>query len=283
MDTNPGPRKRARLGARRSCTSPAGERRAGSMREHTARIGSECSEGDARGAAGGDVDSAPSTQLVAAPPAAAPPPSPRRVVFLDIDGVLLPFGPDAWAPSGVDPDRPPGVHCFRRECMRALDSILARVPDAEVVLSSTWRCDGAGVGEVLRQFALFGGALRRVTAFDGEHTTDPSNHSARQWEIHEWLARHPGVGDCWVALDDEELVEAGGGGGGGRENARYAAVFRGHAIKVTDATVGLTAGQADRAVAILLGGAAAPAPPTAPPEGVVRHKRRRGEREEAKR
>lgn len=56
----------------------------------------------------------------------------RRIIFVDFDGVL----------------HPDGVALFSRLPM--FESLLARMPDAEVVVSSTWREDHTL--EQLRQF-----------------------------------------------------------------------------------------------------------------------------------
>ena len=68
----------------------------------------------------------------------------RAVVFLDIDGVLLPFG--EGAPACVADGDP--ARCFPRDCLAALARLLA-ASGARLVLSSTWRVDAAAVAQIL--------------------------------------------------------------------------------------------------------------------------------------
>ena len=77
---------------------------------------------------------------------------PLRLVFLDIDGVLLPFGSGSQAGEAGATQDP--AECtdgrFPDSCLAALARIL-RETGAKVVLSSTWRCAG-GSEAVLEQF-----------------------------------------------------------------------------------------------------------------------------------
>ena len=88
----------------------------------------------------------------------------RSVVFLDVDGVLLPFGDDAPAP--------PEDGGFPQEPLAALSHILATT-GAELVLSSTWRSSPEAVNELTSAFFFFsseyGGPL-------GDITFDPVTH-----------------------------------------------------------------------------------------------------------
>jgi hypothetical protein len=52
------------------------------------------------------------------------------VIFLDVDGVVLPFGP------GLNEDH---ADLFPLPCLEALNSIV-EASGATIVLSSTWRC-----------------------------------------------------------------------------------------------------------------------------------------------
>lgn len=162
---------------------------------------------------------------------------PHVVVFLDVDGVLLPFGDGA--------PTPPHDGGFPPEPLAAL-SFLLEHSEATLVLSSTWRCAPAAIAELTSAFFFYaceyGGPLGRISAF--EHTTSLTHHSERQWEIAEWL-RTPaaaGVGR-WVALDDEELLE-------GASCAKHRAAFEGHAVK-TQSHVGLTRAHAILALQLL--------------------------------
>lgn len=159
------------------------------------------------------------------------------VVFLDVDGVLLPFGDGAPPPlaGGAFPSVP----------LEALSHVL-EATGARLVLSSTWRCLPAAVDEILANFRRHagerGGPLGGVVAFSG--TTSLVNHSERQWEIAEWLASDAGAAvRHWVALDDEEMLE-------GAPFAARRAQFEGHVVK-TASHVGLTMPLAEAAVELL--------------------------------
>ena len=173
---------------------------------------------------------------------AVPVSSATPIVFLDIDGVLLPFGhADPLHRAAGNQDD------FPDECLGALARILEAVPNARLVLSSTWRCWPGGVGHICGEFRRHGGALKDVRFLS---MTNKENHSHRQWEIAEWLRGDEGRAvDTWVALDDEELLD-------GAPLRRHRAWFANHVVK-TRSDVGLTAELADRAIALLR---AAPVP-----------------------
>lgn len=105
----------------------------------------------------------------------------RRVVFLDIDGVLAPIR--RWDRYG---DLDPG-------CTRVLNEIVAGA-GAEVVVSSTWR-HGKSVTELQEMLAAAG--------FIGcviDKTPVGTPGAERGDEIAAWLAEHP-VGS-YVIIDD---------------------------------------------------------------------------------
>lgn len=163
-----------------------------------------------------------------------------KAIFLDIDGVLLPFGGDDEYYTSE----------FSRTAVAELDRILRAVPDAEIVLSSTWRC-GDGQRVAIRQLQKMStGKLGQMTEF--RYTTSEIKHDIRQWEIAEWLDLAPTRGILvthWVAIDDEELVAFTDKK---HPNAPRSDTFRGHVVK-TDSAVGLTAEGADLAIRILRG------------------------------
>ena len=108
---------------------------------------------------------------------------PTCVVFLDVDGVLLPFGDGAAAgpADGGFPDAP----------LAALSAIL-EASGATVVLSSTWRCAPEAIAELTSAFFFYacthGGPLGDIGSF--AHMTNPAAaHLTRQAEIAEWLVR----------------------------------------------------------------------------------------------
>tara|TARA_B110000208_G_scaffold161145_1_gene196665 strand:+ start:83 stop:592 length:510 start_codon:yes stop_codon:yes gene_type:complete len=163
-------------------------------------------------------------------------------IFLDIDGVLLPFGAAEGGRASTAEKR-----TFRPEALNALATILREIDGATLVLSSTWRC-GGGAEEVLRQFQAWGGggALGAMSHF--EHTTSLTMHSHRAWEIAAWLKdpTSPAV-SAWIALDDEPLLDDGVEGSA---LARYGALFAGHVVQ-TESSTGLTADDAAQAIRLL--------------------------------
>lgn len=158
------------------------------------------------------------------------PTSKRQVViFLDIDGVILPFG---YADKGK--------RVFPSYTLKALSHVLQQMPSAQLVLSSTWRVQSSFVDVIRQEFCAFGGCLGEVDFAD---YTDPTLHSERQHEIYEWLSRHDEKAMAWIALDDEELLI-------GDVNQRYRHMFEGHVVK-TDSHVGMTMKDANQATELL--------------------------------
>ena len=105
----------------------------------------------------------------------------RRVIFLDIDGVLAPIR--NWERyEGLDP-----------ACVGVLNVVLAR-GRAEVVISSTWRYSRT-VSELQTDLESAGFSGRVI----GATPTDLSG-AERGDEIAAWLAEHPV--DAYVIIDD---------------------------------------------------------------------------------
>ena len=113
------------------------------------------------------------------------------------------------------------------------------------ILSSTWRVREDYIRDIEGALHEFG-----MDNFTFADITDPTLHSERQWEIHEWLpqkqqqqSQSQEDGDqriVWLALDDEELIE-------GDTNAKYRTIFEGHVVK-TESSVGLTVQDVDLAL-----------------------------------
>lgn len=152
-----------------------------------------------------------------------------KVIFLDIDGVLLPFPLD-------DTNRPDDGFLFPKSAMGALKRLL-QATNANLVLSSTWRAQPSFVQDILKDFETH---KMEVSEFFG--MTDPNFHSERQWEIHKWLRENKSAKRkiCWLALDDEELLL-------GEENESLRPIFEGHVIK-TESSIGLTDAGVDLAI-----------------------------------
>lgn len=155
----------------------------------------------------------------------------KIIIFLDIDGVLRPF-------DHVDQDS----RVFPPRTLAALAHVLTEVPDAQLVLSSTWRVQESFIDIIVQDFGAFGGILAQKTGGFLD-ITDPNLHSERQHEIYEWLTRHDKTVFAWIALDDEELIE-------GQVNRPYRHLFEHHVVK-TDSHAGLTMEDARLAVKLL--------------------------------
>ena len=109
----------------------------------------------------------------------------RRVVFLDIDGVLAPIR--RWDRYG-DLDL---------ACIRVLNDIVTQ-GGAEIVVSSTWRY-GLSVNE-LQEMLRAEGFTGRVV----DKTPTSASGADRGAEIAAWLAEHPVGG--YVIIDDHADV-----------------------------------------------------------------------------
>ncbi|GAX16644.1 hypothetical protein FisN_23Lh227 [Fistulifera solaris] len=154
----------------------------------------------------------------------------KILVFLDIDGVLLPFpDPSASTCGAIFPDA----------TLHALSQILYAIPDALLVLSSTWRAQKNMIDDIIESFQIYGNAhdspLARITEF--YDVTDTSYHDERQYEIYRYLQNNRPR--AWIALDDEDLLLD-----------RYRNSFEGRAIAVSS-PVGLTSADADLAIRLL--------------------------------
>mmetsp|Transcript_126731 Transcript_126731/g.370353 ORF Transcript_126731/g.370353 Transcript_126731/m.370353 type:complete len:264 (+) Transcript_126731:33-824(+) len=189
-----------------------------------------------------DISSVPRTSCRAAVEESSPPVSSRvqskPLVFLDIDGVMLPFG--YGAPKVARPALFPDC------CLHALSEILS-ASGALIVLSSTWRASEQAMEELLAEFqrfaALHGGPLQQVLELP--LVTDPGYHGVRQHEIWRWLQEKEagGARHAWVALDDEPLLE-------GRECCQLRHAFEGHVVQ-TLSHEGLRQQHAEQAIALL--------------------------------
>ena len=173
------------------------------------------------------------------------------IIFLDIDGVLLPF-PD---PSNVGNGR-----IFPNETLTALSTIMEEFLDdyqVEIVLSSTWRVQRSMRTEILDDFVAYGRGPLAAMKDDFYDITDPAMHTERQHEIYDWLTktttghRHRASTDddgtkkfaAWICLDDEELLH-------GDANALRKTYFEGHVVHC-DSKIGLTEALAVEAIQLI--------------------------------
>ena len=166
----------------------------------------------------------------------------QPLIFLDIDGVLAPFG--GRAPPGPPPQRSAKLDAdaafapFDEQCTKRLAAIV-EATGATIVLSSSWRARADAVAVIERRFRAFGPPLSEKVPLP---TTDINYHSVRQWEIARYLEKRPAR--RWVALDDEELV-------GGEECAARRALFEGR-VSTIDSTAGLQDAHVDEAIRVLM-------------------------------
>lgn len=162
------------------------------------------------------------------------------IIFLDIDGVLLPFGGDTLerkkekSCSGLFPDRT--LQALSDVCRRSRTPI-------SLVLSSTWRVRPEFCQQILQAFQTFNECFQGSLPSDFYDITNAEHHSERQWEIHEWIMGQEQSVESWVCLDDEELLEE-------EKNAKYRPFFEGHVVK-TKSSVGLTMNDAEKALHLL--------------------------------
>lgn len=149
-----------------------------------------------------------------------------RVVFLDIDGVLVP-GPSEDRPSNRDLARPEAVAALNR---------ITRETDASIVVSSNWRIkfDLARLQQMLEGWGVEGVIGSRTPAIDPEpFNKNPAVPVDRGEEIEAWLEAHPRV-ESFVILDDDADM--------GRLRNR---------LVQTNERTGLTEADADRAITLL--------------------------------
>jgi hypothetical protein len=159
-----------------------------------------------------------------------------QVIFLDIDGVLLPF-----PKTQQEDDDASSLQLFPKSCLQALQRLLQATPGSQLVLSSTWRVRNDYIHDILKALQDFG-----IPIQDFHSITDPNLHSERQWEIYDWLQKQqqqtvsPDM--IWLALDDEELLD-------GDVNEKHRNVFSGHVIK-TESRLGLTMNDVESAIVL---------------------------------
>ena len=168
----------------------------------------------------------------------------QPLIFLDIDGVLAPFGgrapPGPPAPRAAKLDADAAFAPFDEQCTQRLAAIVAAT-GAAIILSSSWRARADAVAVIERRFRAFGPPLSEKVPLP---TTDINYHSVRQWEIARYLDKNPAR--RWVALDDEELVD-------GEECAERRALFVDR-VSTIDSTAGLQDAHVDEAIRVLMCG-----------------------------
>lgn len=187
----------------------------------------------------------------------SPSPNHRCIIFLDMDGVLLPF-PN----NHSDDETHDQTVLFPATTLRPLKRLwtyVGKSSSVEWVLSSTWRVHETYIRDIERALHTFG------ISIEFSDITDPKLHTERQWEIQDWLSRNNCCNNndqdhtpnhnpnnqqqqqqqqqcIWLALDDEELLE-------GEKNANYRSLFQGHVV-CTTSHLGLTEQDVDKAITL---------------------------------
>lgn len=114
-----------------------------------------------------------------------------KVLFLDIDGVL-----NLWP-------KPRRTGIFDKTACINLEFLLNKVPDSNIVVSSTWRSKGLDkMKEILQSNGI---DPRRVVDVTGhEQSKDHKDHRGYQVEL--WLERHPDVKSFAIVDDNTDFV-----------------------------------------------------------------------------
>lgn len=128
-----------------------------------------------------------------------------RILFLDIDGVLLP-GRANWLPTQTKP-----IHTVFDPCAVAIVNRICKDTGAQIVIHSSW----------VRSMALVSAHCEGQPATVKEHMINqginpqyfheddicPWKMSGDRWNaIYSWLNSHHDV-DSWVAVDDEPCTD----------------------------------------------------------------------------
>lgn len=116
-----------------------------------------------------------------------------KVIFLDIDGVLVTLRSFAMGRSGLHAKADP-------DTVAALNTII-EATGASIVISSTWRLGRGGVGRMRDTLKLWGCTGKVV-----DRTPDLPRPRERGDEIQQWLDRREaqrGDVESFVILDDD--------------------------------------------------------------------------------
>lgn len=121
----------------------------------------------------------------------------RKVIFLDVDGVLNGGIADSYAPSGCV-----GVDINKVMLLKHI----INATGADIVLSSSWKQEFPDEGFTTEDGIYL---VERLAEYSVEiyDITVPGKATAyRGGEIQSWLSRHPEISG-WVVLDDEVFCD----------------------------------------------------------------------------
>jgi hypothetical protein len=123
-----------------------------------------------------------------------------KIIFLDIDGVLNPLTSKRDT-SGR----------FGRQAFENFRLILDKLPEASVVITSTWRYHYT-LPEMKEYFREVGIDPRRIVDMAPDLRPNDGmirHYPGRDEEIHAWLAQHPDI-ENFAILDDVDLEQMAG-------------------------------------------------------------------------
>lgn len=123
-----------------------------------------------------------------------------KIIFLDIDGVL----------NSLTSKRDTSGR-FGHRAFENFRLILDRLPEASVVVTSTWRYEYS-LSEMKAYFCEVGIDPRRIVDMTPDLRRDDGmirHYPGRDEEIYAWLAQHPDVKQ-FVILDDVDLEQMAG-------------------------------------------------------------------------
>lgn len=116
-----------------------------------------------------------------------------KVLFLDFDGVINTFGSHSSSiQRGTDPE------LFSPAACSNLNSLLHKVPELKVVVSSAWRMWGLDhVKKILEKNGIDSSRVIDITG---------NERGVRGYQIQCWIDRNPGVTNI-VIIDDESDMD----------------------------------------------------------------------------
>jgi hypothetical protein len=114
------------------------------------------------------------------------------LIFLDIDGVLLPY--ESYDSSKPVVDRTK----FNPTCLKEFETVLRCYPQALIVISSSWRAVFSF--EVIA--LLFSPDIAKRVVGDTPFVDLEVIEYHRHQEVIEYLRQHNAVNSHWVAVDD---------------------------------------------------------------------------------